>query len=101
MCHSTEPGRHLTGPSLAHVYGKKAASAEGFSRYSDALQRSGVVWNDASLNKWLTNPQGFIPGKHTSQPRQSYFFATKARCALSSTGCSSAMPACSSAAIVC
>lgn len=68
MCHSVEPGRHLTGPSLAHVWGKKAASAEGFGRYSEALQRSGVVWNEKTLNQWLTNPQAFVPGNAMAFP---------------------------------
>jgi cytochrome c len=67
-CHSVEPGRHLTGPSLAHVWGRKAGTAEGFDRYSDALQRSGVVWNEDSLNKWLTNPQAFVSGNSMGFP---------------------------------
>jgi cytochrome c len=67
-CHSVEPGRHLTGPSLAHVWGRKAGTAEGFDRYSDALQRSGVVWNEDALDKWLTNPQAFVPGNSMSFP---------------------------------
>jgi cytochrome c len=67
-CHSVEPGRHLTGPSLAHVWGRKAGTAEGFDRYSDALQRSGVVWDGDALDKWLTNPQAFVPGTSMSFP---------------------------------
>jgi cytochrome c2 len=36
-CHSLEPARHLTGPSLAGFIGRKAGIAEGF-HYSDALK---------------------------------------------------------------
>ncbi|MGH7292912.1 MAG: c-type cytochrome, partial [Myxococcota bacterium] len=36
-CHSLAPGRHRTGPSLAGVLGRKAGTAEGFRRYSPAL----------------------------------------------------------------
>ncbi|MFC3111307.1 c-type cytochrome [Undibacterium arcticum] len=61
-CHSVEPGEHMTGPSLAHVWGRKAGTAEGFPRFSDALKRSGVVWNAAALDAWPRNPAGFIPG---------------------------------------
>jgi cytochrome c len=61
-CHSTEAGEHLTGPSLAHVFGHKAGTAEGFRRYSDALKRSGITWDDAALEKWLADPEKFIPG---------------------------------------
>jgi cytochrome c len=61
-CHSVEPGRHLTGPSLAHVWGRKAASVEGFMRYTDALSRSGLTWNAQTLDKWLANPEALVPG---------------------------------------
>jgi len=60
-CHSLKPGEHMTGPSLAHVWGRKAGTAGGFTRYSDALKNSGVVWNEQTLDKWLTNPATFIP----------------------------------------
>ena len=63
-CHSVEPGHHLTGPSLAHVWGKKAGTAEGFTRYSEPLQRSRIVWNENSLDKWLANPQALVPGNY-------------------------------------
>lgn len=60
-CHSAEPGRNLTGPSLAHVWGRKAGSLASFDRYSPALKQSGVVWNAASLDAWLKDPAAFIP----------------------------------------
>ncbi len=63
-CHSIEAGRHLTGPSLANVWGRKAGTTDGFTRYSDALQRSGIVWNEQTLDKWLTNPQAMVPGNN-------------------------------------
>ncbi len=61
-CHSATPGEHLTGPSLAHVWNRKAGTVEGFMRYSDAIKRADVTWNEYSLDKWLANPAGFIPG---------------------------------------
>ena len=67
-CHSTEPDRHLTGPSLAHVWGSKAGTARGFPRYSDALKKSGIVWNEETLDKWLSNPEGFVPGNGMTFP---------------------------------
>jgi len=68
VCHSTEPDRHLTGPSLAHVWGSKAGTAKGFSRYSDALKKSGIVWNEETLDKWLGDPAGFVPGNGMTFP---------------------------------
>lgn len=67
-CHSVQPGEHMTGPSLAHVFRRKAASAEGFQRYSEALKRSGVQWNEASLDKWLASPERFVPGNAMTFP---------------------------------
>ena len=61
-CHSFAPGQHLTGPSLAGVWGRKAGTAQGFSRYSEVLRRSGLVWNRKELDAWLTNPAALVPG---------------------------------------
>lgn len=61
-CHSTEPGEHLTGPSLAQVWNRKAGTAAGFQRYSDALKRADVIWSEATLDIWLANPDAFIHG---------------------------------------
>ena len=61
-CHSVTEGEHLTGPSLAHMWGHKAGTAPGFQRYSDAMKRASVVWDEATLDKWLANPEAFVPG---------------------------------------
>jgi cytochrome c len=61
-CHSLEPGRHRTGPSLAGIVGRKAGTAEGFRRYSPALEGADVVWDAAALDAWLREPGAFIPG---------------------------------------
>src|SRR5258706_7590720 len=68
-CHSIQPGEHQTGPSLAHVWNRKAGTAEGFMRYSDALRRSAFTWNEAALDKWLGNPAQLIPGNSMTFPR--------------------------------
>jgi cytochrome c len=61
-CHSLEPGRHLTGPSLAGVVGRPAGTAAGFTRYSDALSKSGLTWDAATLDRWLANTAALVPG---------------------------------------
>lgn len=61
-CHSFAPGRHMTGPSLADVWQRRAGTAAGFGRYSDALKKSGIVWNETSLDAWLRSPAALIPG---------------------------------------
>ncbi|MFY9314569.1 MAG: cytochrome c family protein [Burkholderiales bacterium] len=67
-CHSVQPGEHLTGPSLADVTGRRAGSAQGFRRYSDALKQSGAVWDEATLDKWLADPEKLIPGNNMTFP---------------------------------
>ena len=67
-CHSVSEGEHLTGPSLAHAWSRKAGTAAGFARYSDALKRSGLTWDEASLDKWLAGPEKFLPGNSMTFP---------------------------------
>ena len=61
-CHSVEPRRHLTGPSLDGVWHRKAGTAPGFVRYSDALRRADIAWNERTLDSWLRDPAGLVPG---------------------------------------
>jgi cytochrome c len=67
-CHSVVPGENLTGPSLAHIWNRPAASATDFQRYSDALRKSGLVWNAATLDKWLAGPEKLVPGTSMTFP---------------------------------
>src|SRR5262249_1064799 len=41
--------------------GRKAGSLPGFDRYSDALKASAIIWDDRSLDAWLTNPDRMVP----------------------------------------
>lgn len=61
-CHSLAPGRHLTGPSLAGFWHRKAGSIEGFTRYSSALKTADIVWDERTLDAWIADPQAMVPG---------------------------------------
>lgn len=61
-CHSLEPNRSMTGPSLADLWSRKAGSLASFPRYSSALKSSAIVWNDKTLDDWLKDPQHLVPG---------------------------------------
>jgi cytochrome c len=67
-CHSVEANRNMTGPSLAEVWNRKAGSVSSFSRYSDAMKSSDVIWNDKTLDGYLENPAQFMPGNHMTFP---------------------------------
>ncbi|WGS21081.1 MULTISPECIES: c-type cytochrome [unclassified Bradyrhizobium] len=61
-CHSLEPNRSMTGPSLAELWNRKAGNLASFPRYSSALKSSTIVWNDKTLDDWLKDPQHLVPG---------------------------------------
>jgi cytochrome c len=67
-CHSTTPGEHMTGPSLANIWQRKAATVDGFSRYSDAIKRVDFFWSEEKLDQWLSNPARLIPDTSMTFP---------------------------------
>jgi cytochrome c len=66
-CHAVEAGKNKVGPSLHSIFGRKAGTVEGFT-YSDAMKNSGITWNEAELDKYLTNPKKDIPGNKMAFP---------------------------------
>lgn len=67
-CHSLEPNKNMTGPSLSGLWSRKAGSLSSFARYSPALKSSGVVWNNDTLDAWAKDPQALIPGNQMTFP---------------------------------
>ncbi len=61
VCHSLAEGENKIGPSLAGVVGRAAGTVEGF-KYSDAMKESGLTWDEATLDQYLADPKGFVPG---------------------------------------
>lgn len=60
-CHAVVPGQNKVGPTMHGVFGRKAASVQGFS-YSPAMQKHDVVWNEEELDKYLADPRGVVQG---------------------------------------
>lgn len=61
-CHTVTPdGRNGIGPGLHGVSGRAVASAPGFT-YSNGLKAKGGVWDEASLDAFLTAPAKWAPG---------------------------------------
>ena len=62
VCHTSDKGGgDGLGPNLSGIFGRKAASRPGFS-YSAPLKKSGLVWNEANLTKWVAGPARVVPG---------------------------------------
>jgi len=62
VCHTVEKGGgDGLGPNLFGIAGKKAAARPGFA-YSGPLQKSGIVWNEPNLVKWVASPARMVPG---------------------------------------
>ncbi|MDH5489143.1 MAG: c-type cytochrome [Rhodospirillaceae bacterium] len=60
-CHSAEAGKHLSGPSLAGIMGRKAGSTD-FTKYT-GLKGSSVVWDENNLDEFLADPKKFVGEK--------------------------------------
>lgn len=59
-CHSVVEHKKVIGPSMFGVFGRKAGT-EDFA-YSEANKNSGLVWDAATLEKYLTSPKTVVPG---------------------------------------
>jgi len=58
-CHTEKPD--ALGPSLKGVVGRKSAALEDF-RYSAAMKRANLTWDEATLRDYLKDPQGKVKG---------------------------------------
>jgi len=62
-CHALD--KNKVGPPLRGVYGRKAGKDPGFT-YSDAVKNASVVWDESTLDRWLTDTESVIPGNDMS-----------------------------------
>jgi cytochrome c len=58
-CHSID--KDDVGPRHRGVVGRRAGSIAGFD-YSKALKNSGLVFDEATLDRWLIDPSTLVPG---------------------------------------
>ena len=60
-CHSVKQGENKIGPSLHGVVGRPSHSIEGFN-YSEAMKNYNVTWDAPTLDHYLADPRGVVPG---------------------------------------
>jgi len=66
ICHSPSLGPDNTliikqGPTLLGIAGRKAGAGPHFN-YTQSLKDSGLVWDSATLDRFLTDPSKAVPG---------------------------------------
>lgn len=65
-CHTVGPSARATfGPQLNGLFGRRAGSTPDF-RYSAAMAKSNIVWNDKTLAAFLDDPDEVVPGTRMS-----------------------------------
>ncbi len=57
-CHALDADHE--GPRLRGVFGRPAGKVKTF-KYSDALQKAKVTWDETELDKWLTDTESIVP----------------------------------------
>jgi cytochrome c len=62
------PSAGMAGPTLFGIFGKAAAVGDEMFPYSQALKDSKLVWNAATLDRFLTNPMATVPGTAMPMP---------------------------------
>jgi cytochrome c len=63
-CHSVKADDNRLGPSLHNIVGRKAGALSEYAAYSQAMKSSGIVWDEATLNKFIENPDAVVPGNN-------------------------------------
>lgn len=65
VCHAVGPGAKAgVGPAQNNVVGSKAGTRAGYN-YSPAMKEAGekgIIWDEATLDKYLENPKAMVPG---------------------------------------
>jgi cytochrome c len=65
-CHSLDPAETgLPGPTLHRLFGRRAGSLPGYE-FSETMveagRRQGLVWTPETLDRFLADPEGTLPG---------------------------------------
>ena len=62
-CHTIQEGDNRLGPSLHGIVGRKAGSLPNYG-YSQAIKESGLTWDEATLDRFIANPDAVVSGNN-------------------------------------
>ena len=72
VCHGIGDTTKPVGPTLNDVIGRVAGTQEDFlDKYSDAMKEAGengLVWTEAEIDEYITNPRQKVPGNKMAFP---------------------------------
>jgi cytochrome c len=60
-CHTLKQGDNRLGPNLHAIVGRKSGSLDGY-HYSDSMAKSDLVWDKATLDRFIADPQSVVRG---------------------------------------
>lgn len=61
-CHSIVADKpSIVGPNLHGILGRKSGTSPGFA-YSEAMQKSNIVWGESELDAYIKQPSSYVPG---------------------------------------
>ena len=67
ICHDIAAGSNRIGPSLSGVVGRSSGTVPGYA-YSAANKADGLVWDAATLDRYLVDPHKVVPGTKMAYP---------------------------------
>jgi cytochrome c len=60
-CHTVKDGDNRLGPNLHAIIGRKSAALKDYA-YSDSLAKADLVWDKATLDRFIANPEAVVRG---------------------------------------
>ena len=61
-CHVLRPDDNRLGPTLHGIIGRKSGSVASYGNYSTSMKSANIVWDAATLDKFIEDPEAIVPG---------------------------------------
>jgi cytochrome c len=60
-CHTVKDGDNRLGPNLHAIIGRKSGALKDYG-YSDSLAKADLVWDKATLDRFIADPERVVRG---------------------------------------